>query len=74
MENAIRHGLSGRSAAGTIDISAVVERRTLIVRVSDNGVGLVAARIDGGRGIGLANVRDRLAIMYGDDDRLRLLE
>jgi hypothetical protein len=25
-----------------------------------------------GRGIGLANVRDRLAILYGDDDRLRL--
>jgi signal transduction histidine kinase len=73
VENAIRHGLSGRSAAGTIDISAVVERGTLIVRVSDNGVGLVAASSTAGRGIGLANVRDRLAIMYGDDDRLRLL-
>jgi hypothetical protein len=74
VENAIRHGLSGRSAAGTIDISAVVEGGTLIVRVSDNGVGLVAAASTAGRGIGLANVRDRLAIMYGDDDRLRLLD
>ena len=72
VENAIRHGLSGRSAAGTIDISATSSRH-LIVRVSDNGVGLVARASTAGRGIGLANVRDRLAIMYGDDDRLRLV-
>ena len=73
VENAIRHGLSGRSAAGTIDISAAVERDNLIVRVSDNGVGLAAGTSTAGRGIGLANVRDRLAIMYDDDDRLRLV-
>jgi two-component system, LytTR family, sensor kinase len=73
VENAIRHGLSGRSAAGRIDISATVEGVSLIVRVSDNGVGLEGAARSTGRGIGLTNVRDRLAIMYGDDDRLRLL-
>ena len=72
VENAIRHGLSGRSAAGRIQISANVHQETLIVRVSDNGVGLDAAPPSSGRGIGLANVRDRLAILYGDDDRLRL--
>ncbi len=72
VENAIRHGLSGRSAAGRIQISANVHQGTLIVRVSDNGVGLDGALPSNGRGIGLANVRDRLAILYGDDDRLRL--
>jgi hypothetical protein len=72
IENAIRHGLSGRSAAGTIDISATVENESLIVRVADNGVGLVGSASTGGHGIGLTNVRDRLAIMYGDDDRLHL--
>src|SRR6185295_14323009 len=72
VENAIRHGLSGRSAAGRIQISAIVHQGTLIVRVSDNGVGLDGAPPSSGRGIGLANVRDRLAILYGDDDRLRL--
>jgi LytS/YehU family sensor histidine kinase len=72
VENAIRHGLSGRSAAGRIQISATVHRETLIVRVTDNGVGLDGALPSSGRGIGLANVRDRLAILYGDDDRLRL--
>jgi signal transduction histidine kinase len=74
VENAIRHGLSGRSAAGRIDISAAVDGDSLIVRVSDNGVGLdAAASSSAGRGIGLANVRDRLAILYGDDNRLALM-
>ena len=72
VENAIRHGLSGRSAAGRIQISASVHEGTLTVRVSDNGVGFDGAAPSSGRGIGLANVRDRLAILYGDDDRLRL--
>jgi two-component system LytT family sensor kinase len=72
VENAIRHGLSGRSAAGHIDISATVEGGSLLVRVIDNGVGLDAASTSAGRGIGLGNVRDRLAILYGDDNLLNL--
>ena len=72
VENAIRHGLSGRTSAGRIDISANVCEDSLIVRVADNGVGLERAPVSTGRGIGLSNVRDRLAILYGDDDRLRL--
>ncbi|MEP6492574.1 MAG: histidine kinase [bacterium] len=74
VENAIRHGLSGRSAAGHIDISATVEHGSLLVRVTDNGVGLDAASTSAGRGIGLSNVRDRLSILYGDDDLLRLVD
>jgi sensor histidine kinase YesM len=72
VENAIRHGLSGRTAAGTIEIAAGIEHDALVVRVVDNGVGLDARSISTGRGIGLSNVRDRLRILYGDDDRLRL--
>lgn len=72
VENAIRHGLSGRSASGTIEIGARVERGSLVVRVADNGVGLDAKSASAGHGIGLANVRDRLRILYGNDDGLRL--
>ena len=72
IENAIRHGLSDRRAAGTIGISAAVRDGALLVRVWDNGVGLEHARSTSGRGIGLSNVRDRLRILYGDDERLRL--
>ena len=72
VENAIRHGLAGRSAAGTIRIRAAVENDDLMVCVSDDGVGLARAARPG-RGIGLANVRERLSILYGND-RLRLLD
>lgn len=72
IENAIRHGLSGRRSAGTIEISAAIQSGTLVVRVADNGVGLDAPAKTSGRGIGLANARNRLRILYGDDDRLRL--
>ena len=78
VENAIRHGLTQRLAAGCIEISA---RRwdacdgqdgQLVVRVSDNGVGLQASRGTSGYGIGLANVRERLAMLYGSGHPLRL--
>jgi two-component system, LytTR family, sensor kinase len=72
VENAIRHGLAGRSAAGTIRIRAAVENGDLVLRVSDDGVGLARAARPG-HGIGLANVRERLSILYGDD-RLRLFD
>ncbi len=72
VENAIRHGLAGRSAAGTIRIYATVEGNDLVLRVADDGVGLARAARPG-RGIGLANVRERLSILYGDD-RLRLVD
>jgi len=72
VENAIRHGLAGRSAAGSIRIQGVVENDDLVLRVLDDGVGLARATRPG-RGIGLANVRERLSILYGSD-RLRLLD
>jgi signal transduction histidine kinase len=72
VENAIRHGLAGRSAAGSIRIRASVEHDDLVVRVSDDGVGLTRSTRPG-RGIGLTNVRERLSILYGDD-RLRLVD
>ncbi len=72
VENAIRHGLAGRSAAGTIGIYASVEGDDLVLRVADDGIGLARAARPG-RGIGLANVRERLSLLYGDD-RLRLVD
>ena len=70
VENAIRHGLAGRNAAGTIRIEARVDGDELVVCVSDDGVGLSGASRPG-RGIGLANVRERLTLLYGVD-RLQL--
>jgi len=72
VENAIRHGLTGRVAAGCIEISSRLVDGKLLLRVADNGVGLRQVIARSGYGIGLTNVRDRLATLYGPGDQLRL--
>jgi LytS/YehU family sensor histidine kinase len=68
VENAIRHGLSGRSAPGTIEIHAAREGDTLRLTVRDDGDGLsatAAQRPGNSTGVGIANVRQRLRQLYG---------
>ena len=74
VENAIRHGLTGRVAAGCIEISARITDGHLTLRVADNGVGLRQVVSRPGYGIGLTNVRERLATLYGAGDQLRLFD
>ena len=74
VENAIRHGLTGRVAAGCIEISSKLAKGRLVLRVADNGVGLRQVVSRSGYGIGLTNVRDRLATLYGAGDQLRLFD
>jgi len=67
VENALRHGIMPREEAGRIEISArLIEGRHLELQVRDNGNGLSPANGTPGRaGIGLKNVRSRLAQLYG---------
>ena len=62
VENAIRHGLAPRAAAGQIDIRARREGPSLLLEVSDDGVGLTG---DATPRVGLGNTRARLAELYG---------
>ena len=74
VENAIRHGLTGRVAAGCIEISSRVADGRLVLRVADNGVGLRQVVTRPGYGIGLTNVRERLATLYGAGEHLRIFD
>jgi sensor histidine kinase YesM len=62
-ENAIKHGLNPLREGGAIEIAARTADGRLVVDVSDTGAGL---RESGGSGAGLANLRARLAALYGD--------
>jgi histidine kinase/histidine kinase/DNA gyrase B/HSP90-like ATPase len=68
-ENAVKHGLNPLPEGGSIDIAARVEDRRLKVEVADTGAGLTES---GGSGAGLANLRARLAALYGDEAALEL--
>jgi LytS/YehU family sensor histidine kinase len=61
-ENAIKHGLNPLLQGGFIRISARIEAQQLRVQVADSGQGF--QRTAGG-GTGLANIRARLAAVYG---------
>lgn len=73
VENAIRHGIAPRAAAGLVQIDARRVDGMLHLRVVDDGVGPGAA---GGRwpaeGVGLGNTRARLQYLYGDRHRFEL--
>jgi signal transduction histidine kinase len=55
---------------GRLHIAAHLDRDRLTLRVSDDGVGFGARSSDSSLGIGLQNVRARLAQLYGADATL----
>ena len=65
VENAVRHGFSASSSAGTVRVSGRVSGGRLTVAVSDDGPGMSAASAQPGSGTGLRNVRERIAQLYG---------
>ncbi len=70
VENAVRHGMGRSSTAGRLRISAARVGGSLEIRIRDDGPGLPPADAMQGRGIGLANTRERLHRLYGDAARL----
>lgn len=70
IENAIRHGVSQRSADGSLRIVAKVDGDRMSIDVIDNGPGLAVAP-GPPDGIGLANVRARLRL-WGEGADLHL--
>jgi len=69
VENAIKHGIAPLAEGGTIRVAAAREDETLLLSVADTGHGFAAAS---GSGVGLANIRARLAALYGERAALRL--
>ena len=67
VDNAVRHGLAASVHGGTVRVTARVIGESLQVRVEDDGVGVPAGwSAAAAEGTGLANLRTRLAILYGD--------
>ncbi len=71
-ENAIRHGLSGKTGASSLEISTLKEGKNLIIDIVDSGAESDAASANPGLGIGLGITRQRLEAMYGNKGRITL--
>jgi sensor histidine kinase YesM len=71
VENAIRHGIEPQLAGGRVEIAAARRDGTLELTVRDTGPGFSEAAAGG---LGLDNVRARLAALFGDAGSLELAE
>jgi signal transduction histidine kinase len=71
VENAVRHGISKRSAAGKIRIGASRDDHSLYLLVRDNGPGLGEREARPGKvGLGLVTTRERLQTLFGSDQSI----
>jgi hypothetical protein len=73
VENAIKHGLEPKPEGGELAIKAEIVHGKLTVTVADTGLGFGKAATTG-TGVGLANTRERLALLYGGKATLSVKE
>ncbi len=69
VENAIKHGLEPQREGGKVTIKAEARDGVIRLSVADTGKGFADNL---GSGVGLANIRERLAGIYGDKAKLTL--
>jgi two-component system LytT family sensor kinase len=74
VENSIKHGFARKVGPGAITIRSHRENGRAVIEVEDDGMGFVLDSLDQPMtsGIGLSNVRERLAVIYGDQYQLKL--
>jgi len=71
VENGLKHGLEPKVEGGTILVKAAEADGTLRITVADTGDGFSGYEQGG---VGIANVRERLRLIFGDKARLLLEE
>jgi len=70
VENAIKHGISQAIDGGDVFVSAV--RENAIVRLEVANTGHLSAACSNANALGLANARERLRLLYGENASLSL--
>ena len=73
VENAIQHGLEPKPEGGKLSLKAEVVHGKLSVTLADTGLGFGRAAT-AGTGVGLANIRERLQLLYGTKASLTITE
>src|SRR5579864_1002721 len=71
VENSIKHGLSSMVEGGSIYLRSRLSDSRLVIEVEDDGVGMPSSQpldpgTTRGSGIGMANISERLQVLYGD--------
>ncbi len=74
VENAVKYAVTPQEEGAEIVLDARLAGERLVITVADSGPGLTdaPAKPNSSSGVGLANIRDRLAQAYGPDHRFEL--
>jgi two-component system LytT family sensor kinase len=77
VENSIKHGLASKVEGGSIHLRSRLSDSGLVIEVEDDGVGMAATQMPEagsarGTGIGMANISERLQVLYGDTARMTI--
>jgi two-component system, LytTR family, sensor kinase len=72
VENALRHGVAARTAPTRVTIRAEISEQALDLAVSNDAADPATRASTRGRGVGLANLEERLAALYGGEAALAL--
>ena len=77
VENSIKHGLAPKVEGGSVYLRTRVVDSRLIIEVEDDGVGMGGNQLEEssswpGMGIGMANISERLHVLYGDTARMTI--
>jgi hypothetical protein len=73
VENAVKHGLEPKPEGGRLGVKAQIVHGKLQVTVADTGLGFGKAPT-AGTGVGLANIRERLRLLYGNKASLTVAD
>ncbi len=75
VENAIYHGIKNMEGPGLIRITGLREAEAIVIRISDNGVGMGREQLEALRdgliepsqanGVGVHNVQERIHVYFG---------
>jgi len=66
VENAVKHGVARHRGEGFVRLSIRRDGESILVSVSNSGAFVATVKSAAGHGIGMANVRRRLALCYGE--------
>ena len=73
VENAIQHGIAPASKAGVLSIRARRDHQSLVLEIRDTGHGMTQG-LERRAGIGLSNTGARLQRLYGERQKLELID
>jgi signal transduction histidine kinase len=75
IENAVKYAVSPSEQGGSVRVEGRVRGTMLELAVADDGPGLNTGAAPGaGRGVGLRNTRERLAVLYEDKHRFATID